>query len=244
MVPILVEFRVAVYCNEEAVPVVSGDDTWEAGPHHCPFHLIVQPQEDSPGGFEYEVTGTIADENGSPLSGLLVKAFDRALFPDGLFDVEVGWAITDANGKYRILYNQSDEVPEMHVKPDLIVAAFDPADEVEAYDEEPLCESDCMVDVPRFAEVDLVAPVRFNALESDYEHDSVQMFEMSQFEYAEDAHYENIPEDSLDALYEQDPHNARSIEALIDAQQSSKETGIPPETFYAFAKEGIQPDSI
>ncbi|MGA2488769.1 MAG: carboxypeptidase-like regulatory domain-containing protein [Anaerolineales bacterium] len=58
----------------------------------------------------WEVSGTVTDQAGKPLTGLMVSAFDR----DRKYDDKLGAALTDAKGHYRIQYHQQDfrEGPE------------------------------------------------------------------------------------------------------------------------------------
>jgi hypothetical protein len=65
------------------------------------------------------VHGQITDQNGSPQSGLAVKAFDRNI---GKVDTLFGQAATDAQGNYRITY--ASKQLDGKSTADLVVAVY------------------------------------------------------------------------------------------------------------------------
>ena len=70
----------------------------------------------------FRILGRIKEaESGHPLAGLIVRAFDRDL----VFDDKVGWATTDAEGRFEIRFDLEDfrDVGETH--PDLYLRVFD-----------------------------------------------------------------------------------------------------------------------
>ena len=72
--------------------------------------------------YAFRVTGTVAEkETGRPLAKLVVRAFDRDL----VFDDKVGFAVTDAQGRFEIRY-RSEDFSDLHeARPDLYLRVFD-----------------------------------------------------------------------------------------------------------------------
>ena len=68
------------------------------------------------------VRGHLIDKNGSPMSGVLVKAYDA----DDLGRDDLGSAYTDANGNFRITYEPSryDDWPFKENEPDIYLEIF------------------------------------------------------------------------------------------------------------------------
>ena len=72
----------------------------------------------------FRVVGTIQeDETSRPLAGLVVRAFDRDL----LFDDKLGFATTDAEGRFDIRYRTEDFSDAREVRPDLYLRVYDVA---------------------------------------------------------------------------------------------------------------------
>ena len=69
------------------------------------------------------VLGTIVEEeSGKPLSGLIVRAFDK----DILFDDKLGKTVTDAGGNFRIDYSSLDfSLLGAETSPELYVRIYD-----------------------------------------------------------------------------------------------------------------------
>jgi hypothetical protein len=76
----------------------------------------------SAGTDTFRVTGTVEEEEtGRPLGNLIVRAFDRDL----LFDDKLGFASTDADGRFEIRYGEADFRDAWESQPDLYLRVFD-----------------------------------------------------------------------------------------------------------------------
>ena len=68
------------------------------------------------------VLGTVVEEeSGRPLSGLVVRAYDK----DILFDDKLGSVQTNANGEFEISYTETQFRDFNETEPDLYVKVFD-----------------------------------------------------------------------------------------------------------------------
>lgn len=78
-------------------------------------------------GQRFRITGIVTEtETGRPLSGVIVRAFDR----DWLFDDKLGFATTDADGRFAIVYDESDFRDAFESKPDVYLRVYDPGGSV------------------------------------------------------------------------------------------------------------------
>ena len=70
----------------------------------------------------FRVTGTVV-ENGSsaPLAGLVVRAYDKDL----LFDDHLGDALTDAQGRFEIVFTEVQFMDHSETLPDVYVRVYD-----------------------------------------------------------------------------------------------------------------------
>ena len=72
--------------------------------------------------YAFRITGTVTEkETGRPLGKLVVRAFDRDL----VFDDKVGFAVTDAQGRFEIRYRTEDFSDLREERPDLYLRVFD-----------------------------------------------------------------------------------------------------------------------
>ena len=72
----------------------------------------------------FRISGTIEEEEtGRPLADLVVRAFDRDL----VFDDKVGFATTDADGRFEIRFTRRDFSDVGESRPDLYLRVFDPS---------------------------------------------------------------------------------------------------------------------
>ena len=72
--------------------------------------------------FRYRIYGRItSDDDGRPLEGLLVRAFDR----DVAFDDDLGSARSDANGEFAIQFTELDFRDVVETRPDIYLRVFD-----------------------------------------------------------------------------------------------------------------------
>ena len=117
---------------------------------------------------EFAVAGQIARPDGSPLSGLSVRAFDKdlpSLRARGLDEQKLGEAVTDAEGRYRIAFTGQDfrqgEVRRRgKLRPDLFIRVYDEGDA-------PLGESAVHYHAEQEVRIDLtVAPPQRSEYES------------------------------------------------------------------------------
>jgi hypothetical protein len=70
----------------------------------------------------FRVIGTVEEEGtGRPLGNLVVRAFDRDL----IYDDTLGFANTDAEGRFEIRYGEADFRDLFESKPDLYLRVFD-----------------------------------------------------------------------------------------------------------------------
>ncbi len=70
----------------------------------------------------FKVEGTIEEaETGRPLSGHIVRAFDK----DFLFDDELGLATTDERGRFLIQFTEDAFRDFMELSPDLYLRVYD-----------------------------------------------------------------------------------------------------------------------
>jgi hypothetical protein len=70
----------------------------------------------------YEVVGHVEElESSRPLANLVVRAFDRDL----LFDDKLGFAVTDAEGHFRIRFRAADFRDVGEADPDLYLRVYD-----------------------------------------------------------------------------------------------------------------------
>ncbi len=68
------------------------------------------------------VIGTVVEaESGRPLEGLRVRAFDKDL----IFDEKLGDTLTDADGKFKILYTEAQFRDFNETLPDLYIRIYD-----------------------------------------------------------------------------------------------------------------------
>jgi len=75
----------------------------------------------------FRVTGIVSEsETGRPLENMIVRAFDRDLF----FDDKLGFATTDADGRFEIDYHKADFRDAWESRPDLYLRVYDPAGSV------------------------------------------------------------------------------------------------------------------
>jgi len=78
-------------------------------------------------GQRFRITGLVTEtETGRPLSGIIVRAFDR----DWLFDDKLGFATTDDEGRFAIVYHESDFRDAFESKPDVYLRVYDPGGSV------------------------------------------------------------------------------------------------------------------
>jgi hypothetical protein len=79
---------------------------------------------------DFRVFGTIEEEEtGRPLAELIVRAFDRDL----VFDDKVGFATTNADGRFEIRFNREDFRDISESRPDLYLRIFDRSGSREIY---------------------------------------------------------------------------------------------------------------
>ena len=72
--------------------------------------------------FRFRVAGRVFErESGSPLAGLLVRAFDR----DVLYDDELGEVATDTAGHFEIVFTDVQFRELFETRPDLYLRIFD-----------------------------------------------------------------------------------------------------------------------
>ena len=70
----------------------------------------------------FKVQGTVEEaETGRPLSGHIVRAFDKDL----LFDDDLGLAITDEQGRFLIQFTEDAFRDFMELSPDLYLRVYD-----------------------------------------------------------------------------------------------------------------------
>jgi hypothetical protein len=70
----------------------------------------------------FKVEGTVEEaETGRPLSGHIVRAFDKDL----LFDDDLGLAITDEQGRFLIQFTEDAFRDFMELSPDLYLRVYD-----------------------------------------------------------------------------------------------------------------------
>ena len=78
----------------------------------------------------FTIRGTIEEEEtGRPLSGLVVRAFDRDL----VFDDKVGFATSDGEGRFEIRFRRADFSDLREASPDLYLRVYDPSGTRELY---------------------------------------------------------------------------------------------------------------
>ena len=71
--------------------------------------------------FRFRVAGFVVEqESGSPLTGLLVRAFDR----DVLYDDELGEVATDAAGRFEIVFTEPQFQDVIETRPDLYLRIY------------------------------------------------------------------------------------------------------------------------
>ena len=71
---------------------------------------------------DFRISGTVHEaETGRPLANLVVRAFDRDL----VFDDKIGFATTDAQGRFEIRYRTEDFSDLREARPDLYLRVFD-----------------------------------------------------------------------------------------------------------------------
>ena len=74
------------------------------------------------GDESFQVSGTVEEaETGRPLADLIVRAFDRDL----LSDDRLGFATTDADGRFEIRFARSAFSSGLETHPDLYLRIFD-----------------------------------------------------------------------------------------------------------------------
>lgn len=79
--------------------------------------------------WRYRVTGRVCDEHGSPLPGLVVRAWDKDL----IFDDHLGDDTTDADGRFAIEFTDEAFRSIVDENPDLYLRIFDEAGEREVH---------------------------------------------------------------------------------------------------------------
>ncbi len=80
---------------------------------------MATPDQDS-----FRVFGVIEEEEtGRPLSGFIVRAFDRDL----IFDDGIGFTTTDDDGRFEIRFTRDDFRDVRESAPDLYLRVFDPS---------------------------------------------------------------------------------------------------------------------
>ena len=69
------------------------------------------------------MSGTVTDEEGQPLPGLMVSAFDK----DRKYDDKLGGALTNAKGQFKITYIKQDFMEGPEPGADLYLTVIDEA---------------------------------------------------------------------------------------------------------------------
>lgn len=70
----------------------------------------------------FRVTGTVVENgSGAPLAGLVVRAYDKDL----LFDDHLGDALTDAQGRFEIVFTEVQFMDHSETLPDVYVRVYD-----------------------------------------------------------------------------------------------------------------------
>jgi peptidoglycan hydrolase-like protein with peptidoglycan-binding domain len=107
----------------------------------------------------YAVRGQVRHQDGAPLPGMAVRAFDKELRGERSLGEE---ATSDESGSYQIAYTteQLDEGRRPQIN--LVVRVFSPEDRL-------LAESETLFNAPAMAQVDLVVAPRPPAALSEYE---------------------------------------------------------------------------
>lgn len=105
------------------------------------------------------VSGTVRDDQGRPLPGMRVQAFDRDLRSEEL----LGEALTNASGRYQIRYTPEQFRRAEKAAADLRLRVFD------ADGERELMASQTLFNAPQRATIDLAIPVTVLHTESEWE---------------------------------------------------------------------------
>jgi hypothetical protein len=171
---------------------------------------------------EFVVRGTVRDAKGKPAAGATVRAFDRDLRSEEL----LGAATADAKGTYEIRYSPEQFLRAEKQTADLRVAAYDP-------EGRELVSSPIIFNAKPEEIVDLSIGGEYRG-PSEFEDLLAQLTPLLQ-----DVPLVELTEDDLTFLTNETGQDSQRITFLVLAHQISRKTGLAPEAFYAFFREGL-----
>ena len=179
---------------------------------------------------EYTVDGRVTDTNGGPLIGAVVVAVDLDLRTSK----ELGRAITDANGYYRVVYTNAALAAD-HTAADLRV-------EVLSADGGTVFTSDITFNAPRQATINLAlgGPQHEQPSEFSWLHSTITpiLGKLAPTELAENNQYRD-----LTFLAGQTGVAKSRIALWAVAAHVSARTELPHELFYALFRRNVPPDA-
>ena len=169
------------------------------------------------------VRGQIRHEDGSLLRGVRVRAFDKDLRSEEL----LGEAVTNDKGRYQIAYTAKQFSRAEKKSADLMVRVFSPKGLL-------LAASGILFNVPRESRIDIVVVPKEQPQLSEYEQLLAQLTPILQ-----EVPLAELTEEDIDFLAGETGLDRRRIEFLAQAARLARETDLPTEVFYGFARQGL-----
>jgi hypothetical protein len=172
------------------------------------------------------VKGSITDQNGHPLPGLIVRGFERGMRSEGLLRE----TRTDAAGQYQITCNANQLHHAVDGVPDLMIRVF-------SADGRVLGASPTPFDAPPIAVIDLEVSIPPQGRLSEWEE---TLGEITPF--LEGVALVDLTDDDLSFLYGETRIDLQRLEFVRQSARFSQKTQIPPEAFYGWARENLPLD--
>jgi hypothetical protein len=169
------------------------------------------------------VTGTVRDRDGTPLAGMLIRAFDRALTRD----VPLGEpAHSDRHGRYCLEYTGTG-CDECGTGPALVVRAYGRAREV-------IAESAMLYDASAKIEVDLMVGGGTYQGPSEYEQITAKIRPCLDGVLASE-----LTQEQISYLAARTGLSAQFLQIYVWAAQQLLEIEVPAEALYGLVREGL-----
>ncbi len=192
------------------------------------------PEDDS-----YLVKGQVRLANGEPASGVLVRAYDKDLRSEQY----LGEAFTLANGDYEIPYTQERFSRSEKNNADLFLSVFNEVGVELALKTKTKDGPDIFFNSPKKMEINLQLEESAAVKASEYERlevllnpalDGATLAELS----LQDINF-LISETEINEFLAEFPAGANSIHFIAQSAKLSRETNIPAEAFYGWARIGF-----
>ena len=179
----------------------------------------------------FVVRGRVQHPDGSPVSGVVVRAFDQDL-PSLRADEQLGDATTDPDGMYEITYDSARFAKNEDDTADLVVRVYDP--ESTGKGARPLASSPTRFNAGSVETIDVDVDYRQYRGPSEYERLIARLKPLTGAVAIADFSREDI-----EFLAGETRLSIKHLEHLVTATRWAPETKVPPEGFYGLLRQGL-----